>query len=101
MVALLTASVFAVLCLLHLQWAFGGRTAYSGVPEEDGQPLFTPSRPATPFVAALLRSIGDFRYVGFFKRARGSRFAELDTRFYSPLCLPLALATAWVALDLA
>ncbi len=35
----------------------------------------------------LLRAIGDFRYVGFFKRVRGSRFSQLDTKFYSPLCL--------------
>lgn len=38
----------------------------------------------------LLRAIGDFRYIGFFKRVRNSRFAELDTRFYSPLCLLLS-----------
>lgn len=56
--------------------------------------------PAAWILAAvmLLRSIGDFRYVGFFKRERAGRFAELDTRFYSPLCLLLALAVAWVAL---
>lgn len=38
----------------------------------------------------LLRAVGDFRYVGFFKRHRDSRFARLDTRLYSPLCLLLA-----------
>jgi hypothetical protein len=38
----------------------------------------------------LLRAIGDFRYVGFFKRVRDSRFAKLDTAVYSPLCLILA-----------
>jgi len=37
------------------------------------------------------RAIGDFRYVGFFKRVRDSRFARLDTRVYSPLCVLLAL----------
>jgi hypothetical protein len=40
-----------------------------------------------------LRAIGDFRYVGFFKRIRGSRFARLDTLAYSPLCACLALLT--------
>jgi Protein of unknown function (DUF3995) len=35
----------------------------------------------------LLRAIGDFRYVGFFKKERGSKFAKMDTKFYSPLCL--------------
>ena len=38
----------------------------------------------------LLRAIGDFRYVGFFKRHRDSRFAKLDTVVYSPLCLLIA-----------
>jgi hypothetical protein len=38
-----------------------------------------------------LRAIGDFRYVGFFKRIRGSRFARLDTLAYSPLCACLAI----------
>lgn len=39
----------------------------------------------------LLRALGDFRYVGLFKSIRSSRFAQLDTRFYVPLCLLLAL----------
>jgi hypothetical protein len=38
----------------------------------------------------LLRAIGDFRYIGFFKRHRESRFAQLDTLLYSPLCLLLS-----------
>ena len=42
----------------------------------------------------LLRAIGDFRYVGFFKRYRDSRFAKLDTLLYSPLCLLLAFLAA-------
>jgi hypothetical protein len=45
----------------------------------------------------LVRAIGDFRLVGFFKRFRESRFARLDTAVYSPLCLCLALGTVYVA----
>ena len=45
----------------------------------------------------LARAIGDFRYVGLFKRVRGSRFAKLDTLVYSPLCLLLAIGVALVA----
>jgi len=45
----------------------------------------------------LARAIGEFKYVGFFKRIRGSRFARLDTWIYSPLCLLLALGVALVA----
>lgn len=41
----------------------------------------------------LLRAIGDFRYVGFFKQIHNSRFAQLDTRFYSPLCILLSVNT--------
>jgi len=42
-------------------------------------------------VVFALRAIGDFRYVGFFKKIRDSRFARLDTLAYSPLCACLAL----------
>lgn len=45
----------------------------------------------------LLRAIGDFRLVGFFKTVRGSRFAWLDSALYSPLCLALALGVFLVA----
>jgi uncharacterized protein DUF3995 len=41
--------------------------------------------------ALLLRAIGDFRLVGFFKRERGGRFAHLDTFVFSPLCFLLAV----------
>lgn len=46
----------------------------------------------------LLRAIGEFRYVGFFKRVRDTPFARNDTRYYSPLCLYLALSCAVVGL---
>ncbi len=35
----------------------------------------------------MLRAIGDFNYVGFFKKVKNTTFGKLDTRFYSPLCL--------------
>lgn len=35
----------------------------------------------------LLRAIGDFRYVGFFKKEKESLFAKMDSKFYSPLCM--------------
>jgi len=47
--------------------------------------------------AFVLRAIGEFRYVGFFKRVRGTAFARLDTRYYSPLALLLGIAAALVA----
>jgi hypothetical protein len=50
--------------------------------------------------AFLLRSIGEFRLVGFFKSVRGTPFARMDTRVYSPLCLALGLGSLWLALAL-
>ncbi|HMS86662.1 MAG TPA: DUF3995 domain-containing protein [Nitrospira sp.] len=49
-------------------------------------------------VGLLLRAIGDFRLVGFFKRVRDTRFAQLDTVLYSQLCLMLATGCAIVGL---
>jgi hypothetical protein len=62
-----------------------------------------PSRVLTALCAALalvllLRAVGDFRYVGFFKSVRGSRFARMDTWCYSPGCFALSVAVAYVAL---
>ncbi len=48
--------------------------------------------------AFFLRSVGDFRYVGFTKRSARSRFAYWDTRLYSPLCLLLSAACVSAAL---
>ncbi|MBX3325917.1 MAG: DUF3995 domain-containing protein [Nitrospira sp.] len=47
-------------------------------------------------VILLLRAIGDFRLVGFWKRIRKTRFARLDTAVSSPLCLVLAIGSAIV-----
>ncbi len=44
------------------------------------------------------RAVGEFRYVGFFKRVQGSVFARRDTYLYSPLCFLLAVLIAVVAL---
>lgn len=41
----------------------------------------------------LLRGIGDFRYVGFFKRVQGTNFAYWDNRLYSPFCIMIVLLT--------
>ena len=45
----------------------------------------------------LARAVGEFKYIGFFKRVRGTRFARLDTLLYSPACLLLAVGVALVA----
>lgn len=46
----------------------------------------------------LLRALGEFRYVGFFKRIKGTSFARLDSLLYSPLCLFLGLNCLIIAL---
>jgi hypothetical protein len=44
-----------------------------------------------------LRALGDIRWVGFFKRVRGTPFANLDTWVYSPLCVFLSLGCLYTA----
>jgi len=39
----------------------------------------------------MIRAIGDFNYLGFFKKIKHSQFARYDTWIYSPLCLFLGL----------
>jgi hypothetical protein len=48
----------------------------------------------------LVRAIGDFRLVGFFKSIKASKFARLDTLFFSPLCLGIALGILLLAIDI-
>jgi len=120
--ASIIATVFGFLGLLHFYWTVRGVSGSgAAIPEIDGTPAFKPTKAATAtvglvllgtaaivllqvkllltFAAAvlLLRAIGDFRLVGFFKRVRESRFARLDTLLYSPLCLALSAALALLA----
>lgn len=39
----------------------------------------------------LLRAIGDFKYVGFFKSIKGTRFSAMDQKYYSPLALVVSV----------
>ncbi|MBI5084227.1 MAG: DUF3995 domain-containing protein [Acidobacteria bacterium] len=43
-----------------------------------------------------LRALGEFKWVGFFKRVRGTKFAKLDTWLYSPLCAVMAAACLYL-----
>lgn len=47
----------------------------------------------------LLRTIGEFRYFGFFKQVNGSLFAHWDTVLYTPLCLGLAICCTILAVN--
>jgi hypothetical protein len=46
----------------------------------------------------FVRAMGDFKYVGFFKRINNTPFSHYDTRYYSPLCLSMAIL--FIALEL-
>ncbi len=41
----------------------------------------------------FLRAVGDFKYIGFFKKKLATKFAVNDTRFYSPLCLYISVTS--------
>jgi Protein of unknown function (DUF3995) len=49
-------------------------------------------------IAAIfcLRAIGDFNYVGFFKKVRDTAFGRKDSRYYAPLCLLIAVMAALI-----
>ena len=67
----------------------------------------TPFSLLTPYAGLLgvaaggtlvLRAVGEFKYVGFFKRVRGTKFATYDSWLFSPFCLLSGggfLALAW------
>jgi fatty acid desaturase len=39
----------------------------------------------------ILRSIGEFNYVGFFKKIKDTEFAKADSALFSPLCLGIGV----------
>lgn len=59
-----------------------------------------PFKEIVPYVGYLVslvfivRAIGDFKYLGFFKKVYNSSFAKKDTVYFSPLCFILGLAFA-------
>lgn len=69
--------VFASLVLIQvtsLKWPIGHTLAY-----KYGLWLI--------IIIFLLRFIGDFKYVGVFRKIKNSSFGSNDTRYYTPLCL--------------
>ena len=45
----------------------------------------------------FLRVIGDFNMVGVFKKIKGTKFAEYDSKFFVPLCLYLSFSVGLIA----
>ena len=45
------------------------------------------------FLPALftLRAIGDFKYLGFFKKVKNTKFGQADSKIFAPLCLGIGI----------
>lgn len=90
--------IFLFLSSIHLYWAFGGKWGKDAAIEEKilhiPIPLFV-SKYGLGIIAAifLIRAIGEFKYVGFFKKVKHTKFWQSDTRYYSPLCLGIGVLT--------
>jgi hypothetical protein len=54
---------------------------------------------ATAFIAAIffIRFVGDFKFVGITKKIKNTVFANNDTKYYTPLCLLLAIINLIIA----
>ena len=79
---------FGYVCLLHA--AFPPHLPLSGR---------LPTRWIHCGIAGIfaLRTIGDFRYFGWFRRITVTEFAARDRKIYTPLCAALAIALVWLA----
>lgn len=75
---ILDVLIFLFLSVLHIYWAAGG-TRYSKA------------------VIPQIRAIGDFKYVGVFKKVQRTGFARNDTKIYTPLCVIIATISFLIA----
>lgn len=129
LISLVLAVVFAILCIIHMNWARGSQWGLqSALPSDpSGAKLFQPRKIDSLIVGVgllgiaifylieaqmisyalpswamqvvgwivpsvfLLRALGDFKYVGLFKKIKETRFATMDTRYYTPLCIALSI----------
>ncbi len=47
----------------------------------------------------IIRAIGEFNYVGLFKKIKHTKFGQNDTKYYSPLCLTIGILTIVLELN--
>ena len=47
----------------------------------------------------IIRAIGEFNYLGFFKKIKHTKFGQNDTKYYSPLCLIIGILTIIMVLN--
>jgi hypothetical protein len=134
MITILLVLFFLTAAALHIYWAAGGKQWLdAALPQQEGRPVFRPSRSMTlgvglallvmaatvlwnagavslpwprtgariamhvAFAIFFLRTIGDFRTFGLFKRKADTTFARFDTRLYTPLCAVISLGLWWLA----
>ncbi|MFB9080026.1 DUF3995 domain-containing protein [Flavobacterium procerum] len=45
-----------------------------------------------------VRAIGDFKYLGFFKKIKNTKFGKNDTHYFAPLCFVVSILTLLIAL---
>ena len=120
-VEIIISLIFIILGLIHFYWAFGGTRALNkALPTTvNGGKLFNPGRFSTLilgfillffayivlkiedgiFILAVLfalRAVGDFHHIGFFKKVKSTPFAIYDTKYFSPLCLYLAISLSFI-----
>ena len=65
-------------------------SAYAGVQMTASEVINQIFAWAIPLIF-LLRSVGDFKYFGFFKKVTTTSFSRLDTNVIIPLCLLISL----------
>lgn len=128
MLPIIGATTVFFIAVIHIYWGFGGKFwADKAVPTtDDGAPLFVPGKVATFVVVGVLfvacwavlsdgvaakvisgvfaliffaRFVGEFNYVGMFKKHKSSEFARMDTLIYSPLCLFLSVCSTLAILE--
>ena len=71
---------FGMIYALKTEWILVSIPAWM----ERGASWFIPS-------IFLLRAVGDFNYVGFFKKVKETEFAKADSKLFSPLCLGIGI----------
>ncbi len=83
---LMTVIVGVILSLFSIYYLQKGNIAQINLPKKISSYLGY----GIP-VLFLIRAIGDFTYIGIFKKIKNTKFAKLDTKYYSPLCLVISI----------
>lgn len=82
------ATLVVALGLLAFSYLFYLRASFEASPTFNTKLIY-----GTYIIIAIfsIRAIGEFNYVGFFKKVKEGEFARNDSKYYSPLCLLIAI----------